>query len=862
MDVEDKTRFVFPVCDGDAKNASSPLTQKVGEDHTVFVNLRKTPDSKLPASEKNSHFGISSSADASLDATVLVRSIHPASVPIENAERSFVSPSSRADAVVIKNRFELIDLLGVGGMGAVYKAADRRKIEAGDRDPYVAIKVLNDDFRNHPDAFVSLQREAHKSQTLAHPNIVNVYDFDRDGDMVFMTMEFLKGLPLDALLREKAGVGLPFDQALSVLLDIANALIYAHTHHIVHSDFKPGNIFVTESQKAKVFDFGISRAVNPSGMFNTGAYSHTVFDAGSLGALTPAYASLEMLQGQHPLPSDDVYALACVAYEIFCGRHPFDKTPADQAKQKRMTPKRIKSLSRRQWRALEQALAFTRNKRTATVGEFVQQFYGKTRLPLWGGLASVVSLAVAAGFYGTQYSEKVIDESVIKEELQVELQQSLTKTRAADKMAALERMLQTEEISERWEADLRVELADYQQLVPDDAATPLTVQHKVAEKLLAAASNLLKRDDLHGVQPLLNRAAAWGAADSDAAEISHRLEQKYDEERLRVAQAQEAEQLRMNAAAASKRQERERQQTENRNKMIAAAIARIENALHCSPSMDISGALTRHLAALNQLDRSLAQRLVADIVSDLGVCLQKLQHTQPQKAESLLAEAKVLFPRADVFESLRIDHCIHLAAGSGRRGARFTCQDKLASGGEGPVLVVVESPAQEKLAIGKYEVSAADMKAFCVSSGECGNLGRLAQSIPVSNVSVGLSQQYLKWLSNETGYHYRLPTDQEWLAAAAAGNSSQADPDRNCHLRFGAIQKGAELVSVNAGKANANGLMNQVGNVQEWALSSDGSLLALGGSREDPMSRCLVTTRKNHDGAADPITGFRVAREF
>ena len=102
---------------------------------------------------------------------------------------------------VLKQRFVLDEKLGSGGMGTVYRAKDLRKVEARDRHPYVAVKVLNDDFRAHPEAFIALQREAAKSQALSHRNIVSIFDFDKDGDVPFIIMELLEGRELADLLR-------------------------------------------------------------------------------------------------------------------------------------------------------------------------------------------------------------------------------------------------------------------------------------------------------------------------------------------------------------------------------------------------------------------------------------------------------------------------------------------------------------------------------------------------------------------------------------------------------------------------------------------------------------------------------------
>src|SRR5262249_14109518 len=115
---------------------------------------------------------------------------------------------------VVKSRFVLDTLIGKGGMGLVFSAIDRRKEEARDPNPRVALKVLSADFQRHPQAFIALQREARKAQTLAHPNVVTVFDFDRDHDTVFMTMELLKGRSLDSLVREVKGKGTGRDIAL------------------------------------------------------------------------------------------------------------------------------------------------------------------------------------------------------------------------------------------------------------------------------------------------------------------------------------------------------------------------------------------------------------------------------------------------------------------------------------------------------------------------------------------------------------------------------------------------------------------------------------------------------------------------
>ena len=105
--------------------------------------------------------------------------------------------------MVVKERFVLVERLGSGGMGQVFKARDLRREEAQDRNPYIALKVLNTEVSAHPDSFMALQREARRASTLAHPNVVTVYDFDRDGSRIYMTMEYLEGRGLDDFIRER-----------------------------------------------------------------------------------------------------------------------------------------------------------------------------------------------------------------------------------------------------------------------------------------------------------------------------------------------------------------------------------------------------------------------------------------------------------------------------------------------------------------------------------------------------------------------------------------------------------------------------------------------------------------------------------
>ncbi|HET6628706.1 MAG TPA: protein kinase [Woeseiaceae bacterium] len=267
---------------------------------------------------------------------------------------------------VLRDRFLLQQRVAGGSMGVVYKALDRRIAEAEGVDPWVAIKVLSPKLSRNAHALRALQQEAAKGRCLSHPNIVRFIDLDRDDDIYFLVMEWLEGRSLAAILDDDRHRDLDLATALDVVRQVGLALDYAHRCGVVHADVKPANIMISPSGQVKLFDFGIARIKQqqPPGRKD--------FDPGVLGAVTPAYSSMQVLTGEDPQPADDVFSLGCLMYRLVAGHRVFGPRNAAEAAEQGMEPQRPHGLTDNQWRALKKALAYSRVSRFATPAAFLE----------------------------------------------------------------------------------------------------------------------------------------------------------------------------------------------------------------------------------------------------------------------------------------------------------------------------------------------------------------------------------------------------------------------------------------------------------------------------------------------------------
>jgi serine/threonine protein kinase len=291
-----------------------------------------------------------------VDPTLFRRDFDPATRPPASNVRAEIEAAARKSQQkdILRDRYELLAILGRGSSGTVYKALDRHRAHLAEDARYVAVKVLKLDYQNRPDALGELEREFHQAQSLSHPNVVSVFDLDRDGDTYFVVMELLDG-ELLADVMERLGAPMQREHALAIVSSVGAALAHAHRRELVHADLKPRNIMITSSGEVRVLDFGFARHRSLE------LHSASAFDAAPASA--PAYASVERVNGSEPHPSDDVYSLACIAYELLSGEHPFGGRSAVLARANGRRPRNIPGLTRKQMQTLNRALLWSRGER-------------------------------------------------------------------------------------------------------------------------------------------------------------------------------------------------------------------------------------------------------------------------------------------------------------------------------------------------------------------------------------------------------------------------------------------------------------------------------------------------------------------
>ncbi|MFE8070119.1 serine/threonine-protein kinase [Marinobacteraceae bacterium S3BR75-40.1] len=254
---------------------------------------------------------------------------------------------------VLNNRYRIEALIASGGMSNVYRAIDTHLERAGSADCAVALKLLKSDAARESASLSLLARETAKTRRLSHPNIVRVQDLEQDGDTWFMVMELLDGEPLSRMIQRSRPNGLKWKGVKAILEQILDALRYSHRHGVIHADLKPSNIFFTRQGEIKLLDFGVSRALSHSRHED---YLQPKNDETSIYGYTPAYTLPELTKSDKPLPQGDVYALACISYELLSSRHPFDRKPLTLQERRKAKLKRPAHMPLKVWQTIKRQL--------------------------------------------------------------------------------------------------------------------------------------------------------------------------------------------------------------------------------------------------------------------------------------------------------------------------------------------------------------------------------------------------------------------------------------------------------------------------------------------------------------------------
>ncbi|MFL0797283.1 MAG: SUMF1/EgtB/PvdO family nonheme iron enzyme [Cellvibrionaceae bacterium] len=673
---------------------------------------------------------------------------------------------------VLANRYEIKEQIGAGGMGAVFQATDRT------RQQDIAIKVMLPSLVNNERAKSRFMDEARLSSQLSHPNIVNVFDVQQEGEFVFLTMELLHGQDLRSLMetRKLSRQAFSEEEAKNIVFALTEALGHAHKQ-TVHRDIKPENVWVDEEGDVKLMDFGIARVMSNSQRTQSGVVSGTAY-----------YMAPEQLKGTSKVDGRaDIYALGVMLYELLSG-----DVPAGRIKPIReLRPDLSKGFAH----AIDQSLEPNPDDRYSDIHDFteaLQKKKGGAGLNLninRGALAMAAMLIVGLLLMGGIWQSGLIDTDklfISKEEI---AQKKAVSAKLAGEIKTLQKRLDTgkrtldsdvRDAQRNSSADLAA--LEYWQRTTEDAIFEGSTLVEL-EGQLAMAQTLLRDESFEQAQQHFTTVKTGYKTlynNFQAGEQLHALQQNAEAEYNAWAK------LKRNYGVSNLSAERKAQDLENQAKQ-----------------QERTGELAQ--ATHSWKDTIEAWQAAQNSVGDEVAAIADRRAKDKARKAALL---KRITPQM-----------VSIPGGSFMMGSNEYSDEK-------PVHRVQISPFK----MGKYEITWAQYQP-CIDEGAClnndgdgGDKGWGKGNRPMINVSWNdITQHYIPWLNRKTGKRFRLPTEAEWEYAARAGSTSKYSWGNSIDCskaRYGYYsdecgkQKSTDPVGSFA--PNTFGLYDMHGNVWEW----------------------------------------------
>lgn len=274
---------------------------------------------------------------------------------------------------LVKGRYRLDTHLGFGGIGQVFAATDLEAERQKQHDPRVTLKMIAVDLKREPQALMAMKIAVSRIKSLRHKNIVMTHGIETDQDRLFVVMEPLFGRWLGERIRAVRNIGISQELAWPIIEGIADGLAFAHANGVVHSDLSPYAIFLTNDGTPKIMNFGLVHALPTSNE------AMDLLDTMTLRAYSEAYTTNVWATHGTPHPADDLYPLGVIAYELLTGKHPYQRSSLNVARQKNLSAAAIPGLKRRAAKLISHCLSFERRDRPDDAARFLNRMKG----PSW-----------------------------------------------------------------------------------------------------------------------------------------------------------------------------------------------------------------------------------------------------------------------------------------------------------------------------------------------------------------------------------------------------------------------------------------------------------------------------------------------